>query len=332
MEPRIKERFNDDILQAAMLRYGIAADRIHLLDGFESFMYEFQRDDGEYILRIGHSLRRNPNLILGEVEWINYLATGGASVAKAILSESGNLVEAVDDGQGEYFLATAFIKAQGQPPWKAGWSPALYEAYGQLVGRMHALTKRYQPPKTDWRRPEWDEDLMLDVETHVPASQMQIIERFRAVMAHLQALPKDSESYGLIHFDAHEGNFFMDAAGRITLFDFDDCCYSWFINDIAIVLFYIAMSKDDPPAFTQQFLPHFFRGYARENHLDAKWLKEIPWFLKLREIDLYALIHRSFDVNHLDDPWCARYMHQRKERIEQDVPFIAFDFEQFEMN
>ena len=34
-------------------------NRIRLLDGFESFMYEFERGEGEYILRIGHSLRRS---------------------------------------------------------------------------------------------------------------------------------------------------------------------------------------------------------------------------------------------------------------------------------
>ncbi len=60
----------------------------------------------------------------------------------------------------------------------------------------------------------------------------------------------------------------------------------------------------------------------------AAWLKEIPHFLKLREIDLYAIIHRSFDVDNLeDDPWVANYMRGRKEKIENDVPFIDFAFD-----
>ena len=54
----------------------------------------------------------------------------------------------------------------------------------------------------------------------------------------------------------------------------------------------------------------------------------MPHFLKMREIDLYGVIHRSFDVNHIDDErWCARYMRDRKYRIEHDVPYIDFDFE-----
>jgi len=65
MEPRIKDRFNDKILDEACRRYGIAPGHIHLLDGFESFMYEFDRPDGDFILRLGHSFRRTPELIHG---------------------------------------------------------------------------------------------------------------------------------------------------------------------------------------------------------------------------------------------------------------------------
>jgi Ser/Thr protein kinase RdoA (MazF antagonist) len=248
-------------------------------------------------------------------------------VARAILSESGNLVEAIDDRQGECFLATAFVKAPGRSPWEVGWTPALFETYGRLLGRMHALSKQYQPSAPAWQRPQWDDDIMLDVATHLPPSDALVLERFRTLMSHLQALPRDGQSYGLIHFDAHGGNFFVDDAGTITLFDFDDCNYSWFANDLAIVLFYMITNREDGPAFTALFMPHFLRGYRRENRLDPRWLVEIPHFLKLREIDLYAIIHRSFDVDNLDDPWCARYMQGRKERIENDVPYVDFCFE-----
>lgn len=55
-------------------------------------------------------------------------------------------------------------------------------------------------------------------------------------------------------------------------------------------------------------------------------LEEIPHFPRHREIDLYGVIHRSFDVDHIDDPWCARYMEGRKERIGRDIPYLDLDF------
>ncbi len=330
MEIHIKERFNERILHDVLGRYAIAPDSIRLLDGFESFIYEFDRGTESYILRIGHSLRRTEALIHGEVDWINYLAASGASVAKATLSETGHLVESVDDRQGEHFLATAFVKAPGKAVWEMGdWTPERYEIYGRLLGRIHALTRQYAPTDPAWTRPQWDDPDNLDVERHLPAEDAGMIEKFRSVVAHIQALPQDAESYGLIHQDAHPGNFFIDEHERITLFDFDDCVYSWFIYDIAMPVFYMNTGRDDAPTFTREFLRHFLQGYARENHLDPVWLKELPYFLKLREIDLYAIIHRSFGEAYGDDPWCASYMDNRRERIMNDVPFIDLDFESF---
>lgn len=327
MEKRIKNRFNEAILHEALRRYGIVNDQVEELDGFESFIYEARRGTEEYILRIGHSLRRSIPLIQGEVDWINYLAAGGASVARAILSQNGKLVELIDDGQGEHFLVTAFVKAQGKPPWEVGWTPALFETYGRLLGRIHALSKHYKPTDSAYERPQWDDPIMQDVERNLPPSESIAVERYRALMAHLITLPKDDEAFGLIHYDAHSANFFVDEAGNITLFDFDDCAYSWYIQDIAIVLFYMVVTEDDATGLTQRFMPHFLRGYSQETRLDAVWLKEIPYFLKQREIDLYAVIHRSFDVTAIDDWWVGRFMQDRKRRIEQDVPFVDFDFE-----
>src|SRR5258705_6172744 len=121
MDGQIIARYNDSILLEAMHRYSIGKDQIRPLDAFESFIYEFERGGAGYILRIGHSFRKSEALIQGEVDWINYLARGGVSVAWAISSESGKLVEAIDDGQGGQFLVTAVVKAAGQKPLEAGW-------------------------------------------------------------------------------------------------------------------------------------------------------------------------------------------------------------------
>ena len=326
MDQQIRDRYSPTILQEAMRRYGISNDQIRPLDAFESFIYEFERAEKAYILRISHSLRRSQTLIQGEVDWINYLAERGVRVARAVCSEVGQLVEAIADGQGGYFLVTAFVKAQGQPPWEL-WTPNLYETYGQLLGRMHSLAQSYQPTQVAWRRPEWDDNVFEFVERYLPASEAVAKAKYRALCDYLNTLPKDVSSYGLIHQDAHGSNFLVDESGAITLFDFDECAYSWFINDIAIALFYIAMDAPEAPAFTGEFLTHFFRGYRQQNRLDPSWLKELPFFLKQREIEMYAVIHRDFDVNKIDDEWCEQFMHERKYKIEHDVPYIDFEFE-----
>jgi amicoumacin kinase len=327
MEQRIKDRYHDDILQQAMRRYGIAPERIRPLDAFESYIYAFERADGEYILRISHSLRRSETLIRGEVDWINHLAAGGVSVARAVHSQGGNLVEVVEDGRGGAFLATAFVKAAGRRPWEAGWTHERYETLGRLLGSMHALAVEYRPPEPAWKRPEWDDSIMEYVERYLPASESAAKHKYRALCEHLHRLPKEKASYGLIHQDAHENNYFMDEAGRITLFDFDDCAYSWFANDVAIALFYMVQEAKDWPAFTRELMTPLLRGYGQTHPFDPAWLQELPVFLKLRELELYAVLHRDFDLDNIDNEWCARFMQDRKSRIEHDIPFIDFDFQ-----
>jgi Ser/Thr protein kinase RdoA (MazF antagonist) len=328
VEKRIRERYSDDILKQAMARYGIAAEKINLLDGFESYMYEFERDGASYILRIGHSIRRTASLIRGEADWINYLAANGATVARAVVSRKGQLVESIDDGRGGYFLVTAFTRAPGRRPVREDWTPDMFETYGRLIGRMHALSKAYEPSDPTWRRPHMDDPIMLDSEQWLPPGEARVLARYRGIRERMAQLARDDrDAYGLIHQDAHGGNFFIADDGTITLFDFDDCVYGWFIYDIAMVIFYAAMGREGAEAFTQRFLTHFFRGYKQENRLNRAWLKETPLFLRLREIDLYAVIHRSFDVENLDDPWCARFMRGRRSRIENASPVVDFDFE-----
>jgi amicoumacin kinase len=218
------------------------------------------------------------------------------------------------------------VKAQGQAPWDL-WTPKLYESYGEMIGRIHTLSKSYQPKQSDWRRPDWDNALFEFVERYLPESESIAKKKYQDICTHVNTIAKTPESYGLIHQDAHGNNFFVDEMGQITLFDFDECAYSWFINDIAVVLFYIVQDAEDWPAFTEEFMSHFLRGYVQTGTLDFSWLKEMPNFLKIREIELYAVMYRDFDVHNINNEWCARFMHNRKSRIENDVPYIDFDFE-----
>ncbi len=48
-------------------------------------------------------------------------------------------------------------------------------------------------------------------------------------------LPQDNESYGLVHFDFSDGNYHVDMeTGAITVFDFDNCMYCWYIYKVKI--------------------------------------------------------------------------------------------------
>lgn len=326
MDKRSKEAFTSDILAETCQRYGIGPGSLELLDGFESFIYFFHRGGREYILRLSHSLRYSLEMIEGEIDWVNYLSDHRVSVSRAIPSEQGNLAEKIDAQDG-YFIASAFEKAPGRPPRREDWQAGLLKDVGRLVGQMHRLAKAYEPPDSRIRRPEWDFEMEDFARRYLPAGEERIVALWEALLDQIRLLPKDRDSYGLIHQDVHGGNFFVDD-GKITLFDFGDCQYAWFAYDLAMALFYVLphhCDGDEQRQFARSALETLVQGYRLENTITPDWLQTIPLFLKLREIDLYIAIHRSMDLNHLDR-WCASFMQGRKEKIEQQIPFLDISF------
>lgn len=329
MEERIRERYSDAILDLALEAYGIDKATVQALDGFESFIFEYQGADGPGILRISHTIRRTPDQIRAELDWIDHLHSHGVGVSRPLRSLQGRWVESLEDGQGGAFLASAFDKARGKPHRGPAWSAGLLWEYGNQIGRMHQLATSYQPSDPAWKRMDWNDPIHHDVVDFIPESDGKIRQLYRDTIQRISRLPVERNAFGLIHQDAHRGNFFVDDQGKITFFDFDDSSYSWFVEDIALVLFYAVMGQEDPPAFTESFLRGFLPGYFAAYSLDLKWFKEIPLFMKMRELDLYAVIHRSFDIENLEDPWCLWYLDGRAERLLAGKPYLNFDFEGF---
>lgn len=325
MEKFIKEIYNDKILQEAIERYGFNKSKIIKLDGFQSFVYECEKDDEPYILRITHSSHRSINLIKGELEWILYLKKNGISVASPILSKNKKMVESID-GKNSYFSAVSFEKVKGKPfTYYCNYPSKLIQKWGQITGKMHTLSKDYIPSKVSIKRPPWYLEDNYFADKFLPANQIRIKNKLRDLINKIKKFPKDRNSYGLIHADLHSGNFFVDK-DEITIFDFDGCIYSWFIHDIAILLFCTIRFNytcKDRNTFVHHFMNHFCKGYNMENKIDSYWEDKLGDFLKLEEIGEYVLVYRSYELDNLDE-LNRNFMENRRFHLENDVPYVDF--------
>ena len=331
MEKSIQALFNQTVFINALQAYGIDEGNAEPLDGFENFIYQVKKGDKFFILRIGHASRRNFNLVRGEAEFLNHLAKGGLSVSRVFSSLSGQLIETIPASDGSHFVITLFDKAMGNPPNFKQASPELYLNMGSYMGKLHFLSKDFRPSQPQFTRMDIAKDMATMTDTgnkYLPPGDEGILKAYEESTQSILQLPRTTESYGLCHIDFHGGNFFVTENGTITLFDFDDCQYAWFVYDIAMALFY-AISHDctKPESLNHagEFLTLFWSGYQKNNRLDPEWLLEIPKFLKLREIDLYFAIHRSLDINNLDS-WCASFMHLRRQKILDRMPYCDLDY------
>lgn len=113
---------------------------------------------------------------------------------------------------------------------------------------------------------------------------------------------------------------------RITLFDFDECQYSWYIEDIAIQIFYMVYvvlndSIQERNMQARRFLKHFIKGYERYEKLSEASLQQLRLFLRLREYIVYIGMYRSFDFANLDD-WTETYLTESRDRLEQGIAIV----------
>lgn len=327
----IQALYNETIRNEAAARFGVGPGELNNLGGFESYVYEYRKGEQDYILKVTHSIRRTAEYIMGELDWLNYLADHGVSVSRAVASERGNLVERIELGDS-YFLVYSFVKAQGRLARGEAWNTSLFEIWGETMGKMHRLTRDYQLPNPAWKRQEWYEEEQLKIDKYLPSSETRIIEQTQKLLARIHQLPKDRNTYGLVHGDFHQGNFFIDEVGRITVFDFDDIGYNWFANDIAISLFYVLWrsfsSEEERRAEAERFMEFFMRGYNREHQLDPWWANHMHDFLKMRRALLVSVFNQAFDMNNMAEKTKKEY-EELARGTEQDLPWVEIDFSRF---
>jgi Ser/Thr protein kinase RdoA (MazF antagonist) len=196
---------------------------------------------------------------------------------------------------------------------------------------MHALTPRYRPSDPATRRPAWDEDdLLWNADRYLPAGDAVGRRRLEGCLAALRGLPRTPDSYGLVHRDLHHGNF-RAAEHRITVFDFDDCAYFWFAGDLAMPLYYAVsdISREEPERRAgkiREMLPPLLEGYREENQLDRDWLRQLPMFWKLRDLELYLFCHKTFDRERLTEGQ-ERFLGTLTAAVRTGDPALAMDLD-----
>jgi amicoumacin kinase len=313
--------------------FGIAASELNALPGghFAS-VYSFKRQSQDCVLRItppdeGVDLR-STRLVL---EWLAFLAEHSGPVSQPIRSLRGSLIEPVWH-QGRTYLSTAFEKAPGvlaEGMLPEEWSDELFQSLGGAIGSCHRIACQYAPLEES-RRPTWDQSInCFNPLKDLQGADAIILEKRHLILDSIARLPVDPECFGLSHLDLHFGNFFVDAASsQITLFDFDDCAYGWYLMDLAMLLFdvLVVYSGSDPQRFGERFLEHLLCGYLSQKSLEPFWVSQFPLFLKLVEIGVYLMLYRSYEP--VDSAgWVCKFMRGRRQRIEQDIPYVALDFD-----
>jgi Ser/Thr protein kinase RdoA (MazF antagonist) len=295
-------------LEAVKLWHGEPASLQHISDS-ENHVYNFTIAEKKLFLRLTSSEHRILEEIEAELDFVSYLGRGGVSVSLPLTSASGRAVETVHCASQSFF-ACAFEEAEGER-FTFGSSEENEKHFhlrGQTLGRIHALAKKYAPSTTS-RRFAWDEDdCVLNAERYLPQSEDVVWSEYHQLMGWLRELPKDKQSFGLIHGDFGATNY-RYKADCLTVFDFDDCCYHWFTYDLAIVIYPHGWRTE-----AKALIEWLLEGYSKEVTWSVPIRDGLTHFCRLRLLYMFLSYAKKWGFTGLSEQQ-ARWFGQKRENI-----------------
>ena len=269
-------------------------------------------------MRLTPETHQSAQQVIAEVEWVNDLAARAVRIGAVVPAVDGSLTQPVEIA-GEHFTAVSFQKVPGEIGSREHWTSAIFFDWGRLTGRLHRESRKYEPSLI--RRASWDDRLPSLVPESV--DDEIAMERLAQLVRTLEPIPKSTESYGLIHADLHFWNFSVSSDG-LTVFDFDNSEYNWFVADLGTAVFEATTcnyQKLTRRQFIKVFLGEFVNGYEQESNLgDA--VQHVPLFAKLREICIYLVLRKRWKNRTLSE-FQQRFFESVRLGVVNDLPFVV---------
>lgn len=279
-----KQKYKDITHLAAVLHpLGIHTESAQLIRSNTNLVY----DCGDRILRLTPASIRDKVDVQTEIDWLTFLAREGANVVQVL--GDGDPIEL--EIEQEVFWGICFKKIQGAKVTADQWKAAHFEGLGDLLGQLHKVGKGY-PIRSDLSYRDWDKIPEFYGFEYFPDDNRQLRRLHNEVVHELKRLPQEAANYGLIHYDVHHGNYLLTSEQKIVLFDFELVCQSWYIYDVATVLYYAYNhpASKQYRSFNELFLSHFWRAYEQHHQISEIEKEKIPLFLLYRDLMVYGYL------------------------------------------
>ena len=288
----------------ALACWGVDDCEPEMLKVRENAVFRVATADGQgAVLRVHRHGYHSDAALRSELAWLEALNAAGIAVPAVIPSAAGAPFEIVQAaGVPEPRQVDMLTWMPGIPigTIEEGLNPriadvhAVFEAVGQLAGRLHNQTEAWpQPP--GFVRHAWDREGLVGLEPLwgrfweaqvLGAEERRLIDRARTqVYEDLTAYGRPSRRYGLIHADLNLDNMLFDGE-RVVVLDFDDCGFGWHLFDLSTV--WTLFHGSD---LAEAMRAGVIEGYRRERDLPDEELAHMPLFELGRAFSYLGWIH-----------------------------------------
>jgi len=285
-----------DVATTALERYGRGpGTTVTLIDVSENAT--FRVDDptaGPSVLRVHRLDYHGPGAIDSELAWMDALRReAGVRTPRVIESVAGERVVSVPDpaGGGDR-RCVMFEYLDGRPPAERDGDS--FEELGEITARMHRHSRGWRRPP-GFTRFDWDYEAALgrvarwgrwqDGAGMGPA-ELEVLGRLdRTLHERLARFGTGPGRHGLVHADTRLANLLVAGDGSVSVIDFDDSGFSWFLYDLGTSVSFFEHQPQVP-----ELIDRWLTGYRRHLALPADDEAEIWTFILFRRLLLVAWI------------------------------------------
>ena len=167
-----------------------------------------------------------------------------------------------------------------------------FKTLGIVAGKINKQSSKWLPPKGFTRHHLNAEGFMGDQPFWGPfwdvpelsKEQKQLFRKLRdQIYRILSDLDRSPDNYNMIHADLHADNLLVDQ-NTLTVIDFDDAGYGWYLYEIAVAMFDYRQHKH-----FGSLRDAFVDGYSSEKQIE--WLELLPLFFLIRALASIGWLH-----------------------------------------
>lgn len=282
----------DSLLAEALPAYGVGPDvQVTLLSLSENGTYLVTDTDRRFVVRVHRYGYQDVDSIISELAWTDALREDCDVRTPAVVpTTAGEPIVRLERPEGERHVV-AFTVVDGETGEDSP-HPISARDLGALTARMHLQVENWTPPP-GFRRFHWDAETCLGPDarwgswTVAPgvgaADHPTLAAATARIVDNLAAYGQGPDRYGLVHADLRLANLMIDDDLQLTVIDFDDCGYGWFLYDLATVVSWL--EHTDAVAET---IDDWIAGYTSVRPLTSDDLAMVSTFVMLRRLMLTA--------------------------------------------
>lgn len=281
---------NDELVSGLALWAEVQGGLPTLINLSENHTYRIDGRGGlRHILRVHRPGYQSRASIESELIWLEALRReAGLPVPQPLPGRNGALVQQI----GKRF-AVLFAHVRGREPLPSDDLAGLFRTLGRYSAIAHRHAESFTPPE-GFTRQVWDIGAILDENglwgdwrraPNMTAGHRLVLDRLDARLRDIfAAYGQGRDRFGLIHADMRLANLLVDGEA-VTLIDFDDCGFCWFMYDFAAAISFHETHKDVP-----RWRAAWIEGYRGERALSAMDIAALDASILLRRMALLAWI------------------------------------------